>query len=386
MVFAFVQRFGQHIAEASFDGLVHSSHFIVNKLHVSTDRRRAAGAVGEVQPKASLSKDGRPEEQFPPVYEELFESPCFISAHYKDDRAVVKLDNIASHTKIRAHAKNCECKCCRDRGRAFHKGGTGRRYGYRGTPISTRTAPTDLVALRQLSSKPDLQSQQSIANYPLSRFPQKTPSRRSRLRGGNLQILEPGSNRFAVLHVERTKDEEESQQSADKHHDNDSNDDSSSNSAQRPDETLDHHPKPEAFSLTDTLWHQLAAFDNWSDTNVDDSDFAGGDSDDNDNASIATPAALSSTINLSVSNSESKQPHLCTLWRHRKKAFLPLTALVPGSQTASATAEEMPWEEDDREERETLGPRVLSWTRTRLLLRYTQGEEEVEYFVDREVL
>ena len=382
MVFAFVQRFGQHIAEASIENLLHCSHFIVDKLHVDTDDRLA---VGQVQAEANLPNDGRPEDESPPAYEEFFESPCFISTQYKDDRAVVKLDNIASHAGTPAHAKNCECKGCRDRRRTFHKGGTGRRLGYRGTPISTRTAAVDLAAWRRPLPKPDLQNQLSITNSPLSRVSQKALSLPSRLRGGNLHVQEPGSNRFAALHVERTKDEEEHQQSTDKHDDHDSNNDPSTHSTHPANETPDLH-QPEEFSITDTLWHQMAAFDNWSDTNADDSDLAGKDSDDKANASTAMLARLSIKTNPSVSNSDSKHAHLCTLWKPKKRIFVPVTTLLRGPRTAGGASEEMPWEEDDWQERGILGVRLLSWTRTRLLLRYTQGDEEVKYFVDSEVL
>lgn len=382
MVFAFVQRFGQHVAEASIDNLLRCSHFIVDKLHVDTDHRLA---VGQVQAEASPTEDGRPEDESPPAYEEFFESACFISTQYKDDRAVVKQDNIASHASTRAHSKNCECKGCRDRRRTFHKGGTGRRHGYRGTPISTRTAATDLAAWRQSLPKPDLPSQQSITNSSISRLPQKALSLPSRLRGGDFQLLEPGSNRFAALHVERTKDEEEYQQCADKHNDHDGNNGSSTYSAQPADEISFLH-QPEEFSITDTLWHQMAAFDNWSDTNADDSDLAGKGSDDKANASTAMPAGLSIETNLSVSSSDSEDTRVCTLWKPKKKNFVPVTTLLPDPPTAGSSSEEMPWEEDDWQERELLGVRLLTWTRTRLLLRYTQGADEVEIFVNSEVL
>ncbi|KAF7505791.1 hypothetical protein GJ744_000462 [Endocarpon pusillum] len=382
MVFAFVQRFGQHVAGASIDNLLRCSHFIVDKLHVDTDNRLA---VGQVQADASPTKDGQPEDESPPAYEEFFESPCFISTQYKDDRAVVKQDNIASHAGTPAHAKNCECKGCRDRRRPFQKSGTGRRHGYRGTPISTRTAATDLAAWRQSLPKPELQSQQSSTNSPITGLPQEALSQPSRLRGGDFQVLEPGSNRFAALHVERTKDEGEYQQSADKQNDHESNNGSSTYSAQPTDETSILH-QPEEFSITDTLWHQMAAFDNWSDANADDSDLAGKGSDDRANASTAMPAGLSIKTNLSVSSSDSEDARVWTLWKPKKKNFVPVTTLLPGPRTAQGASEEMPWEEDDWQERELLGVRLLSWTRTRLLLRYTQGDDAVEYFVNSEVL
>lgn len=201
MLPAFVHRLILAIAQCLIQSLIHCSCFLADQFNVHSDHtyppeRNEEDILDRASPKKSRQ-----------ACVDVFENPCFISTDYKDDRAAVKLAKISSHLKSRIHKRYCECKSCRDRRPAFPGYGTGRRYGYRGTPIQTRTAAIALDRLLQPGSMPNPQCQQSSLKPCHGKISHTGPPAVPRLGGGRLTNLQAGSNRFALLEVERTKDE-----------------------------------------------------------------------------------------------------------------------------------------------------------------------------------
>lgn len=377
MAFAFVQRVGLLVADVSAERLVRGCHFILDHLHVRPNHDLALGPTGGDHP-----EDGRSVEDSQRAYVDVFEHPCFVSTEYKDDRAAVNLANIACHAITLAHAKSCECKACRDRRHAFPNHGTGRRYGYRGTPIRTRTAAVDLASLFKSVSS-ERKSKKSVANTRASAPCRGAPLQKSRLRGGDLKILKAGSNRFAVLDVEKTQDEDDYEQDVEEHHDNELAETASNYSALLPVAIPSLHPGES--SASHPLAQLVAAFNSQTDRDADDNDLDhSGSNDDPATGPLPATAHLKSTAGPAGRVSERARPG--TLDLYQGNPFHPATAIDRGSNATDIDSKEMPWEEDDWAQRMVPGVGLLSWTRTRLLLRYKQGEEDVEYFVGTEML
>lgn len=116
------------------------------------------------------------------------------------------------------------------------------------------------------------------------------------------------------------------------------------------------------------------------DTDLEDNDHI----DKSATALIPTPAC-SKSIKPHTS-SPPKLVHPAAFHSHQNKPALSEIAIHGGSETSADFSRQMPWEEDNWAERKVWGVRCLSWTRTRLALRYTQGDGEVEYLVESQML
>jgi hypothetical protein len=198
-----LQRLGLLVAQVTADSLARGFHNIVDYFHVPHVNGSAFERI-----EGDHLHEGRRHNDPPPAYFDIFENPCFVSTEYKDDRAAVNLIKTASHASALAHAKRCECKPCRDRRPTFHKRGTGRRYGYQGTPTRTRTAAVGLAALSQSASAHETPSRNIIRMSQDSESqdgetPLQSPAQESRLRGGDLDIWRAVCDRFSDLEVER---------------------------------------------------------------------------------------------------------------------------------------------------------------------------------------
>lgn len=388
MLPAFVQRFILPLAQRSIQSLIRCSCFIIDQLHVHPGHGSALESI-----EGNLPKDAASTKKSYQAYLDVFESPCFVSTDYKDDRAAVNLANIASHANSHTHKKNCECKPCRDRRPAFPRSGAGRRYGYRGTPIQTRTAAVALDCLSQSVSTPLVQGQESAWKSRPSKLSQEVLPAVSRLRVGNFRNLQAGSNRFAPLHVERTKDEGDYERSTDERDDHNSDDVLGNHSAQPI--LKDDGGHPQESSTCYSLAPPMARLDSWLETDLDNIDLNAADPEDNGLGDIdpghcsATSAVPSTHHDRSITvrpRNISRRLHARVPYNHASNTIHSDGATNGASKTPDDQSKLMPWNEDNWAERKELGVRGLSWTTTRLLLRYTHGEDEVEYFVGRDVL
>ena len=377
MLSAFLRSFVLLIAQRSIQSLFRCSCSIVEHLHVHQDHDLAIGQI-----EADPPKEERSEDDPPPADVDMFENPSFVSTEYKDDRAAVNLANVASHANTQAHPKNRGCKPCRGRRPAFSKRRTGRRDGYQRGLSLTRTAVVPLNAWPHLVPTPSIQAQDPIAHLRASTF-LGARQEVSRLRGGDFKILNAGSNRFAPLHVERTKDEDDYQDDIEECQRHDLDENSSNHIVQPPMEILNSRPVEPSTS------HPLAQLVAFLDSETD-SDADEGSTDDAASDESSTTPVVPSTIHTKSiispagSASERVQPHAPR--SHEINDTDSELATDGGSDTTYDNSTEMPWEEDDWAERKLLGIRLLSWTRTRVQLMYKQGGGEVQYFVGREML
>jgi hypothetical protein len=338
MVFASLQRVGLLVAQVAVESIVRGCHTIVDYFYVPTDGRFTVRRIEGDQLEGGQNDP-------PPAYSDVFENSSFVSTDYKDDRAAVNLTNSASHANTLAHAKRCECKTCRDRKPAFRKRGTGRRYGYQGTPIHTRTAPVELAALSQCRSTSQAPSADLVRNTRISeKFPE-SPPQESRLRGGDLQILRAVCNRFAILEVEKTQDEEDPEQHGAEHDDDDIDETWCGNpSTLPPIEIPTLHPEE---PLASHPLAQLAtALDNQTDNDADDSDLDDRDIQDFDNTILPATANLQTTTRAATCTSMRRLARWPLDVYHRGD-FRRFTAIAAASDSLRHGSDEMPWELED---------------------------------------
>jgi hypothetical protein len=201
-----------------------------------------------------------------------------------------------------------------------------------------------------------------------------------------LTIFIIGPNRFASLPVERTKDEIKDEQ--DRHWNQGQSDNGTSSNA-RPKRRVQH---PDGHSRDASPLHRfaelVALLDGESDSELDGGvDLADTDTV-TDTGDISTISTLPSpTLNNSIpvpatdSITFPKHPHLFQRRPHLLDPFEPNihavcsdTATDGWSETGEDRSRQMPWEEDDWEERRMFGVRALSWSRTRVVAGYKQGK------------
>jgi hypothetical protein len=417
MVLAYVQRLILLVVCNSIEKLIRRCCRLAEQLHLHSGH----GIVID-QFDQDVSKVSSPKGKSPQAYVDIFENPHFISTDYKDDRAFVNLANAASHVKTTAHTKNCECHLCRDQRPTFTNGSVGRRSGSRKATKKTKWAPMELDNMPSfvfdddriplpsnpkiracepsseapllkdpisLTSEPTLQAYESSPEAPLlnhttlptcqpdlsaCQWFSEAPLKDSRLRRGNLRVLNSTSNRFAALAVERTEDEDDHEYNIEQDRYHDSEDSSNVSPASPLVARADDHPE-KCFSLH-PLAELVALLDDETDSDLDASDLE----DDFDAYSASAPvSSMAETITTPW------QLHPPSVDRHGTNAARSDYARDGGSHTTQDKSRQMPWEEDDWTARKTLGVRALGWTRTRMLWRCTQGEK-LELFVGEEML
>jgi hypothetical protein len=360
MVFASVQRVGLLVAQITADGLVRGCHNIVDYFHVPDVNNSAVGQIG-----GGHTNEGIQQNDPPPANFDVFENPCFVSTEYKDDRAAMNLIKTASHASTLAHAKRCDCKPCRDRRPAFHKRGTGRRYGYQGTPIRTRTAAVGLAALSQSASTHETPSRNIVRKSQGSESQgsesqgsesqgsesqnsetfSESPMQEARLRGGDLQLWRAVCDRLSDFEAEKPHDDAHNEQDGGEHW-------TGNHSTLPPIEILTLHPEEPSAS------HLLAPLAASLEGQTDDDDGADSDSDidNNDHEDIAN-TILPSTAHLPLTTTRTIRrmsksrlpPWPLNLYQH--EAFRRFTAIAPDTPHHQPS-KEMPWEWEVEEEEE----------------------------------
>jgi hypothetical protein len=371
MILPFLPRFASQIAERSIETFIRCSCFVIARLHTPPHPGLAIRKI-----EAEFITDRPLAADLLLSYADVFEKPRFIRSEHTDDRAVANRDNIAYHVNTRVHVKKCECKTCRDRKPAFRKGATGRRDGSRRTPMHTRAAAADLASFWQSTSATDTESQDSIADTGSGNTFPKAPPEASRLRGGDLKSPTAGSNRFAVLQVEKSMDEDDDLGHTAESHEQDSDGNSSNHLPQSFCGGAINHPKepPPSYPLAEI--GAICDSDTDSDINpvaLDDSDLNDDDSD-NSSATAPAPSPIPNKSIASPTKSTSLRLHLPRLRILENPTANSNTAAHGTSETSEDSSKSMPWKEDDWAERKVLGVRCLSWTRTRVLFGYKQGE------------
>lgn len=379
MILPFVPRFILLIVQRSIERFIRCSCVIVDQLHVHLDH---GCVVGQIPP--DHSKHGKPADTSLPPYVDVFEKPYFVSTDYKDDRAAVNLANIASHAGTQAHVKNCECKSCRDRRPALPKGATGRRHGYKGAPIRTRTTAVDLDPSWQFVATPEQESQKSVANLRVGKSSPGLLPQRPRLRGGDLRNLISGSNRFASLPIERTKDEDDYHPNAKDLPGLYSTKALNSCSVGVREKSSDDSAEGSPVGLS--LAQLTALLEYEVDSDLEDDDLDSSDTDDGSSPPAFPVTAHTKSVTPHPYTPATQAQPPCPIRTRESNTILSDTATDGGSQTADENSRLMPWEEDDWEERKVLGARALCWTRSRVLCRYRHGEGKLDWFEGEKVL
>jgi hypothetical protein len=231
-----------------------------------------------------------------------------------------------------------------------------------------------------------IQNQTAIVDIQESQAPQEALLQSPRLRGGDIKILIVGPNRFALLPVERTKDEDDDQDSTEECQSHSSDEISSIHSGHSPVEK--QVIQPQKSSITQPLVEMINIVDSQSDAGIDDLAL-NLDNSHADNTSKNTPESSKARPESNATNPQSAadQAQFNPITPHNLR-----TACSGGatdgnnSQTPDDSSKPMLWEEDNWSDRKVLGVRALSWTRSRLLLKYRQGAEDVAYFVERETV